>query len=87
MLLKKEAEYKAAQYFIEKDEKKKIKTNENLFRDELEKYIIAKEAVLSPSTIRGYRNIQKMLSEKYSAFCSIKLSNISQDDVQVLPSI
>lgn len=79
---KKEAEHKATQYLMEKDEKKKANSNENLFRDELEKYIVAKEAVLSPSTIRGYRNIQKMLSEKYSAFCSTKLSRISQDDVQ-----
>ena len=72
--------------FPEKDEKKKVKSNENLFREELEKYIIAKEAVLSPSTIRGYRNIQKMLSEKYSTFCSMKLSRISQDDVQAVIS-
>lgn len=83
---KKEAEHKATQYLMEKDEKKKVKSNENLFREELEKYIIAKEAVLSPSTIRGYRNIQKMLSEKYSAFCSMKLSRISQDDVQAVIS-
>lgn len=79
---KKEAEHKATQYLIEKDEKKKINTNENLFSDELEKYIIVKEAVLSPSTIRGYRNIQKMLNENYKKFCDMKISDIEQDDVQ-----
>lgn len=79
---KKEAELKATQYMMDKDEEKKVKGNKNLFRNELEKYILAKEAVLSPSTIRGYRNIQRMLEEKYSRFCEMKLSHISQKDVQ-----
>lgn len=79
---KKEAEYKAAQYMIEKDEKKNCRKNDNSFKDELEKYIVAKEAVLSPSTIRGYRNIQRMLQQKYKDFCSIRLSAMSQEDVQ-----
>lgn len=83
---KKEAEHKATKYLMEKEEKGKANTNENLFSDELEKYITAKEAVLSPSTIRGYRNIQKMLLEKYQDFCKLKISHISQDDVQAVIS-
>lgn len=79
---KKEAEYLATQYIMERDEKKKSPQNKNLLYEELEKYIIAKETVLSPSTIRGYRNIQKMLSEKYTEFCNMKLSDITQEDVQ-----
>lgn len=77
---KKEAEYKAAQYIIEKE--KSTRKNDNVFQDELEKYIVAKEAVLSPSTIRGYRNIQKMLMENYKGFCIMRISAISQEDVQ-----
>ncbi|MCM1218143.1 MAG: site-specific integrase [Lachnospiraceae bacterium] len=79
---KKEAEYKAAQYIMEKEEKENSGRNNNLFKDELEKYITAKEAVLSPSTIRGYRNIQKALEKRYVDFCSMKLSDISQENVQ-----
>ena len=79
---KKEAEYLATQYIMEKDEKKKNPQNKNLFGEELEKYITAKEAVLSPSTIRGYRNIQKILNSSYSNFCNLKLSEIQQEDVQ-----
>ncbi len=79
---KKEAELKATQYVMDKEKNRKNTQNENLFCDELENYIAVKEAVLSPSTIRGYRNIQKMLKEKYSIFCNIKISDITQDDVQ-----
>ena len=61
---KKEAEYLASQYLIEADQKKKQKS-ERLFCDELESYITGKEAVLSPSTIKGYKNIQRMLKRDY----------------------
>lgn len=55
---KKEAEYLASQYLIEMEQKKQ-KKSENLFCNELAHYISAKEAALSPSTIRGYKNIEK----------------------------
>lgn len=83
---KKEAEYLATQYIMEKEEKSRSPQNNNLFNDELEKYIVTKEAVLSPSTIRGYRNIQKMLKEKYPKFYNMIISDISQEDVQALIS-
>lgn len=79
---KREAELKATQYVMEKEEKQKNPQNKNIFLEELGKYINKKEAVLSPSTIRGYRNIQKMLNENYQKFCSMKISDITQDDVQ-----
>ena len=79
---KKEAEYLATQYIMEKEEKNRTPRSKSILSDELEKYIITKEAVLSPSTIRGYRNIQKMLEEKYPKFCNTKISDITQDDVQ-----
>lgn len=78
---KAQAEYMATQYVIEKDNKKKGKT-ENLFCDELAKYISTKEAVLSPSTIKGYRNIERMLQSNYAEFYEMKISDIEQEHVQ-----
>lgn len=78
---KKEAEYLATEYLIKKDEKKQ-KKSENLFCDELTKYIATKEAVLSPSTILGYKNIQKQLEKNFSAFYNMKISDIEQEHIQ-----
>jgi integrase len=78
---KAEAELMATQYVIDKDKKKKRKTD-NLFCDELSKYIITKEAVLSPSTIKGYKNIERMLKKDYSNFYNMKISDIEQEHVQ-----
>lgn len=70
----------AAEYADTK-ENRKHKTD-NTFHDALEKYILSKEPVLSPATIRGYRNIQKMLATNYPDFDQVKLSKITQMDVQ-----
>ncbi|MDE6601615.1 MAG: hypothetical protein K2K90_05540 [Lachnospiraceae bacterium] len=48
----------------------------------MESYIVSKEPILSPATIRGYRNIQKMLLRDYTPFCRMEIRKISQDDVQ-----
>lgn len=78
---KKEAEYMATEYLMEQDQKKQKKT-EDLFCNELSKYISSKEAVLSPSTIKGYKALEKMLTEKYPHFCDMKISDIEQEHVQ-----
>ena len=78
---KKEAEYLATQFLIEKDQKKQRKT-ETLFCDELTKYIRTKEPTLSPATIRGYKNMERMLFKNYPEFYTIKISDIEQDHVQ-----
>lgn len=78
---KRKAEALAAQYAVEK-EQKKHSSDISLFSDRMERYIISKEPVLSPATIRGYRNIQKMLLRDYPAFCCMEIRQISQDDVQ-----
>lgn len=78
---KKEAELLASQFLMEMDEKKKRKS-ENLFCDELKKYISTKENVLSPSTIRGYKNIERMLEKNYSDFYNMKISDMEQEHVQ-----
>ena len=82
---KKEAEFQATQYMMQKDQRKQQKT-ENKFCDELNKYISGKEAVLSPSTIKGYKNIERMLSKNYTEFYNMKISDIEQEHVQKLIS-
>lgn len=78
---KREAEFMAAQYLTEKVNRKKKRSDE-VFGDALKKYIATKEAVLSPSTIRGYRNIERMLSKDFPHFCNLKKSEIEQDHIQ-----
>ena len=78
---KKEAEFLATQYMMEKNEKK-AKKSENLFCNELDKYITSKEPVLSPSTIKGYKNISRMLEKNYPDFYNMKLSDMEQEHVQ-----
>lgn len=78
---KKEAELMATQYMMEKDKENKKKT-ENLFCDELSKYITTKETVLSPSTIKGYKNIERMIKSNYAEFYNMKICDIEQEHVQ-----
>lgn len=78
---KKEAEYLATQYLMEATEKKKLKSDK-LFCDELSNYITTKETVLSPSTIKGYKNIERMLKKNYPDFYNMKIADIEQDHVQ-----
>lgn len=78
---KKEAEYKASQFLMEMNTHKK-EENKNLFCDELSRYISSKENVLSPSTIKGYKNIERMLKKNYADFYNMQVSDITQDHVQ-----
>ena len=54
------------------------------FGDAMNAYIESRTAVLSPSTIRGYRNIQKQLKTLYSAFCDVSVQDINQQLLQTL---
>lgn len=77
---KKEAELMAAQYAAEK----KLPSSGSTvsFSEALESCIELKEPVLSPSTIRAYKNIGRMLNEKYPGFCSKRICDIEQNDIQ-----
>ncbi|MBS6956547.1 MAG: tyrosine-type recombinase/integrase [Enterocloster asparagiformis] len=55
---KKEAEFAAAQFALEKKVKSVSNGNMTIY-DGITKYIAACDGILAPSTIRGYRNIQK----------------------------
>jgi integrase len=82
---KKEAEFMATQYLMDSKEKKSRKS-EKLFSEELDIYISTKEAVLSPATIRGYRNIERILNKNYPDFFNMKISDIEQEHVQRIVS-
>lgn len=79
---KKEAEFLATQYLIEYENTKKKSKNELSFKEALKQYIAAKEPVLSPSTIRGYKSVERSLDKKFPSFCKTKVCNITQDDIQ-----
>lgn len=77
---KKRCERMASQYA---DENRSF-TDGVRFRDAMESYILSRKAVLSPATIRGYRNIQKALRNDFSSFCERSVTDITQDVYQTL---
>ena len=48
----------------------------------LDKYIAQRDGIVSPSTIRGYKSIQRVLKSEYGAFCGLSLSSIGRTDIQ-----
>ena len=52
------------------------------FGDSLQRYIDSAESSLSPSTLAGYKSIQKMLTHEYSAFCGLSCDRIQGKDIQ-----
>lgn len=79
---KKEAEFMATQYLMEYEDNKKKSKNELSFKEALKQYISIKEPVLSPSTIRGYRSIERNFEKKFPQFFKTKVCDITQDDIQ-----
>ena len=77
---KKRCERIAAQYL---DEHRGV-VKSNSFKDSMNQYIESRKAVLSPSTIRGYKNIQKQLLKQYGAFCETSVAEIRQETLQNL---
>lgn len=58
---------------------KKLNPRKITVGEAIDRYIESKDAVLSPSTIRGYRSIQKNSVERLK---NIKLDELTQEDVQ-----
>lgn len=52
------------------------------FEDAMQRYIDAAERSLSPSTIKGYKSVQKVLKSDYAAFCGLSCDRIGSRDVQ-----
>lgn len=72
---KSEAEYLGSQYKVQR---KKVDKVENiLFKDAVDKYISSKSNILSPSTIRGYRIMQR---NAFPTLTNCTLENISSSN-------
>lgn len=77
-MTRKEAEFQAAQYALDKKEKPKLP--EFSLKDAIENYCNLKSNVLSPATIREYR---RMKDNYYGKLSSTRLKDISSDVVQI----
>lgn len=76
---KKEAELLAATFSLTKDREERVQMN---FKQAMDFYLEIKEPVLSPSTIRGYDNMRKMLEKDYDFLCRMNISAIKKNDIQ-----
>lgn len=75
---KTEVEKKAARFADEQKDSKRI-TN-LLVKDAISRYITAKAAVLSPSTVRGYKGMQKLY---YDEIGQKKVFSLTTEDMQL----
>lgn len=82
--------------FTDKD-KKRVKAKAASFADEhreaidnptfnqaMDRYIEIRQATRSPSTIRGYRTIQRRLVTDYPQICNKKLTSLKTSDIQLI---
>ena len=77
---KAEAEMKAAEYAANKHRKAR---HDLTIADAIDGYITAKEGVLSPSTLRSYRQMQEIY---YNSIRSYKISHFTSEDMQIFIS-
>ena len=73
---RKEAEFLANQFLMERNE---LDTDDCTIKTAIQRYISNRENVLSPSTLRGYRQLQRTY---YSAIDNLKISKIHNEDIQ-----
>lgn len=79
---KKEAELLAAQYKAGRNHASDLLS----VKDCMAEYIKLKTAVLSPSTIKKYKDIQRVLERTYPAFMSKRVNSLKQNDIQGIVS-
>lgn len=77
---KRRCELKAAQFA----NLHRMQFDSGTFRAALSHYIDARTPVLSPSTIRGYKSVQKYLEERQTGFCGLQMGNLTKDNLQNL---
>ena len=75
---KREASARAAALLLEKGT-----PSRDTLRVAIAEYIAFKEPVLSPATVRGYRNIERELCRSYSSFVDKKLHVIDGESLQL----
>ena len=73
---KREAELRAAQYMADVNRRKKESLT---VADAIERYISAKEGVLSPSSIRGYKQMQRCY---YDGIADMDVHRLTTEDLQ-----
>lgn len=61
---------------------KRHRINSTLFSDCLRRYLEAREGILSPSTMHGYKSVQRSLESRFPAFCGVPVDRIEDKDVQ-----
>lgn len=69
-----------ANNFIENRGRKSTSSIE--FKDALDNYIKIKGPVLSPTTLKTYKNMQMVFLRDFQKFCNIKISDMDQKDIQ-----
>ena len=77
---KKRCEKLAAEYA---DEHRKYVKGDT-FGSAIEQFIQSREPVLSPATIRGYRNIQNVLKNSHRGFCELSVHDLNVETYQKL---
>ena len=74
---KNDAELQAKQYLA--DPSRKSRDRKLTVKDAIERYISSKEGVLSPSTIYGYRRMQR---NRYESIGKLKIQELTSEDMQ-----
>ena len=80
---KRRCERKAAVYA---DEHRVYKARKDTLESAINAFIESRKAVLSPSTLRGYRCIQTVLERHYKPFCEASAYDLTSDMLQRLVS-
>lgn len=73
---KKEAELMAAQFSLDKKNKRKQRIDNITLYQAIDKYILSSDAILSPTTIEGYRKIQR---NRFRGLMGMKLNSITNE--------
>ena len=62
----------------------KVYIESMVFSDALKRFLERSERVLSPSTLRSYKAMERTFIEKYGGFCGLSCDRISSNDLQSL---
>ena len=77
---KRRCEHMATEYA---DQMREVLTSDTI-GNSIEQYIQERTPVLSPATIKGYREIQRILTTNYKSFCDKQITDIRQKTLQDL---
>lgn len=81
---KKEAELMAAKFALEKEDKRRQRTEDFTLYQAIDKYISTSDSILSPTTIEGYRKIQR---NRFRGIMGMRLKDITNDTLKTAVNI